>query len=235
MANLTFKVTVMPFNRDADKLDTFLLQCKTQFEFNKKAFDKDKKKVMFVLSKCEGGMVGPWAHTWFPQLATFFVGGKKWKDFVKDEVHTSFQSQDAVAMVLATMKALQVGGEVTVGDYVAKYRMHQYQASLTNSQVTLIKLDFLQGLPTPLSIKLQGVDPDTINTCKKLYQTAQCFDESWRALNPPRCNAPLRGNPGVHTNKMTVEECKKCMSEGRCFLCKEVGHRVNECLKKMNT
>ena len=233
MATPTFKLSVAAFDGQVDKLDTFLLQCQTQFAFNEKFFDTDKKMVLFLLSRCEEGTAGPWATAWFPKLATYFVGANTWEDFVKNEFRPAFQSQDVVATALAAMKALRMTGTVTIGEYISKYRSYQHQAGLEDSQVPLIKLDFLQGLPIPLSQKVQGVDPTTIDTCKKLYRTAQRFDESWRALNPVR--GPRKGTPSTRTNRMSTDTRNKLMKEGRCFFCQEVGHRVNECPKKVNT
>jgi Zinc knuckle len=33
----------------------------------------------------------------------------------------------------------------------------------------------------------------------------------------------------MDVNRLTVEECNKLMKEGRCFKCRNMGHRANEC------
>ena len=121
---------------------------------------------------------------------------------------------------------------MSVAQYIAEFATSQAQAGILDDQVAFVKLDFLRGLPGALSLKVQNIDPDNIQTCTKLYAAAQRLDEAYKALNPftRRSNSPRQ-----KIAKLTPEERKRLFSEGRCYFCREQGHIATSCPKKTNT
>ena len=73
MTDKAFKISVTPFDGSPEKLNTFLLQCEAQFDFNSDAFKETSRKIRFLLTKCEGGTAGPWAATWAANSLKDFV------------------------------------------------------------------------------------------------------------------------------------------------------------------
>ena len=126
---------------------------------------------------------------------------------------------------MKTLRATTLGG---VDQFAAEFATLQSLAKIKDDQVAFIKFDFLKGLPGALSQKLQGMDPNTIDTCTKLYAAAKRFDDSFHALNP----LPKKSPPRTRIAKLTPQERQRLLAEGRCFFCREAGHMATACPKK---
>ena len=134
----TFKVSVTAYDSTPEKLNTFLLQCKTQFEFNEDAFKDVKKRIRFLLSKCEGGTAGPWAATWATDSYITFTSAatNDWPTF-RQLVKEHFLPEDVTAATIARMKQLITSTGVT--QYVADFASLQSLAGIKDDQVAYIK------------------------------------------------------------------------------------------------
>ncbi len=103
MSKTMFKISVTPYDGNPDTLNTFLLQCDAQFDFNADAFKDDAKKIHFLLTKCKGGIAAPWAAAWFASSFTAYTTTTPpgtWADFITI-LKQQFLPQDITASALA--------------------------------------------------------------------------------------------------------------------------------------
>ncbi|THH05055.1 hypothetical protein EW145_g5081 [Phellinidium pouzarii] len=246
-----------PNNFDGDKgyACCFLSSCEAYLSLNEQVYNTDKRKIIFVLSFMLEKAAGDWAtnHTTIAlapnpttKTSTGFGTGE---DFVNDFRNTFITTDDSVDAQRQLLNIKQMG---PADDYNT-----QFQSLVTCSNISdknaLSKM-YQQGLTCGLIQHIYARDK-LPNTMEEWYQAASWADNLYRRLqafnatstttmssaphstcfrnlfSTTTSSSPTPTNLPNHPKKLTPEEHKKCMKEGCCLACQEVGHNAWECTK----
>ncbi|THG99544.1 hypothetical protein EW145_g7242 [Phellinidium pouzarii] len=75
--------------------------------------------------------------------------------------------------------------------------------------------------------RLQALNATSTTTTSSTPRST-CFKNLFSTTTS---SSPTPTNSPNHPKKLTPEECEKCMKEGRCLACREVGHNARDCTK----
>lgn len=212
-------------------------------EINKHVYDTDERKILFMVSYCQGGTAGIWAETF---VNTRLLGGNlgTWTDFQTEFVQ-NFLSSDAAGEAKAELMRLRQTGPAD--EYVAQFKILTSRSGITDYEA-LVEL-FQRGLQKPLLTRIYN--KDTLPTdMDGWYKAAQHMDHQWRRMrriiegnafnsfSGNRQQNQAYRDPNamdvdhIKINRLSAQDKERYFKEGRCFSCGEKGHRSANCPKK---
>ena len=237
-----------PVDFDGNRLQTtsFLNSCQTYLRLNKALYPTDEDKIIFVLSYMIGGTAGPVKDAITAKALEIDPttnaerGFGSWVDFLK-EFQKTFQPLNPVDDAITRMKALKQTS--TADEYVAEFRPLAVRSGINQTEV--LSDYFLTGLNNGLVRNI--LTAQTLpTTMEGYYELATRLDLQWRkgqeivrgtttrkevkeAKSMVTTSANTNRNNTTRLRKLTAEERDRLFKEGRCFRCREHGHRSAEC------
>ncbi|THG98032.1 hypothetical protein EW145_g7498, partial [Phellinidium pouzarii] len=246
-----------PNNFDGDKSNAcrFLSSCQAYLSLNERIYNTDKSKIIFVLSFMQEKAAGDWATNrttvaLAPNPTTNTpTGFGTWVDFLNDFRNTFITTDDSADARRQLLNIKQTG---TADDYNTQFRSLVTRSNISDKNA--LSEMYQQGLTRGLiqCIYVRDKLPDTM---EEWYQAASRADNLYRRLqalnatsttttsSTPRStcfknlfstttsSSPTPTNSPNRPKKLTPEEREKCMKEGRCLACREVGHNARDCTK----
>ncbi|THG93662.1 hypothetical protein EW145_g8316 [Phellinidium pouzarii] len=246
-----------PNNFDGDKsyARRFLSSCQAYLSLNERIYNTDKSKIIFVLSFMQEKAAGDWATNrttvaLAPNPTTNTpTGFGTWVDFLNDFRNTFITTDDSADARRQLLNIKQTG---TADDYNTQFRSLVTRSNISDKNA--LSEMYQQGLTRGLIQRIYARDklPDTM---EEWYQAASRADNLYRRLqalnatsttttsSTPRStrfknlfstttsSSPTPTNSPNRPKKLTPEEREKCMKEGRCLACREVGHNARDCTK----
>ncbi|THG95895.1 hypothetical protein EW145_g7882 [Phellinidium pouzarii] len=246
-----------PNNFDGDKsyARRFLSSCQAYLSLNEQIYNTDKSKIIFVLSFMQEKAVGDWATNrttiaLAPNPTTNTpTGFSTWVDFLNDFRNTFITTDDSADARCQLLNIKQTG---TADDYNTQFRSLVTRSNISDKNA--LSEMYQQGLTRGLIQRIYARDklPDTM---EEWYQAASRADNLYRRLqalnatsttttsSTPRStrfknlfstttsSSPTPTNSPNCPKKLTPEEREKCMKEGHCLACREVGHNARDCTK----
>ncbi|THH03364.1 hypothetical protein EW145_g6320 [Phellinidium pouzarii] len=246
-----------PNNFDGDKsyARRFLSSCQAYLSLNERIYNTDKSKIIFVLSFMQEKAAGDWATNrttvaLAPNPTTNTpTGFGTWVDFLNDFRNTFITMDDSADARCQLLNIKQTG---TADDYNTQFRSLVTRSNISDKNA--LSEMYQQGLTRGLIQRIYARDklPDTM---EEWYQAASRADNLYRRLqalnatgttttpSTPRStrfknlfsttisSSPTPTNSPNHPKKLTPEEREKCMKEGRCLACWEIGHNARDCTK----
>ncbi|THH00284.1 hypothetical protein EW145_g7105 [Phellinidium pouzarii] len=244
-----------PNNFDGDKgyARRFLSSCEAYLSLNEQVYNTNKRKIIFVLSFMLEKAAGDWATNCTTivlapnPITNTPTGFGTWQNFINDFRNTFITTNDSADARCQLLNIKQTG---TADDYNT-----QFQSLVTCSNISdknALSEMYQQGLTRGLIQCIYARDklPDTM---EEWYQAASQADNLYhrlQALNATSttttssapCSTcfkkftttssfPTSTNSPNHPKKLTPEEHEKCMKEGCCLACQEVGHNAQDCTK----
>ncbi|THG96065.1 hypothetical protein EW145_g7851 [Phellinidium pouzarii] len=243
-----------PNNFDGDKTYArrFLSSCQAYLSLNEQIYNTDKSKIIFVLSFMQEKAAGDWATNRTtvalapnPTTNTPTSFGT-WADFLNDFRNTFITTDDSADARCQLLNIKQTG---TADDYNTQFRSLVTRSNISDKNA--LSEMYQQGLTRGLIQRIYARDklPDTM---EEWYQAASRADNLYRRLqalnttgttttsSTPRSThfrnlfpttTPSSPTSTNRPKKLTPEEREKCMKEGRCLACREVGHNARDCTK----
>lgn len=163
------------FTGDPKVARDFQQRCYVYLEINKHIYDTDERKILFVISYCQGGTAGIWAETFVnTRLLTGQLG--TWLDF-QTEFTRNFLSSDIAGDAKGELMQLKQRG--TADEYVAQFKILASRSGITDYEA-LVEL-FQRGLQRDLLKSIYNKDtlPTTMDNW---YRAAQDMDHQWRRM-----------------------------------------------------
>ena len=226
--------TPTPFTGDRDKWVTLVIQASVYFAHYQEFFEGEGAKSLYLLGWFEGKTVRPWADE---ILST--MGGPE-----QSPLLTNFQLLLETAAALwgplnqkqnAQNELDKIHQETTVSAYHAKFAP---LASRSKYDREILVRTFYKGLKEPIKNLMMNIKrPETV---ERLLEAALEFEsrileriEERKTLEqkPRQGGFTPRGETAKAT-RLSEEEHRKCMKEGRCFTCKMIGHLASKCPQK---
>lgn len=212
-------------------------------EINRHIYDTDERKILFVISYCQGGTAGIWAENFVnTRLAAAQIG--TWQDFTT-EFDRSFVTSDMAGEAKTELMQLKQIG--TADEYVNQFKILTSRSGITDYEA-LMEL-FQRGLRAPLLERIYN--RDTLPTdMEGWYRAAQTMDHQWRRLKRIAKGGIFNSFPtsyqgtqkhrdpnamdvdNLRINRLSTQDKERYFREGRCFSCGEKGHRSASCPKK---
>ncbi|THG99328.1 hypothetical protein EW145_g7288 [Phellinidium pouzarii] len=246
-----------PNNFDGDKSCAcrFPSSCQAYLSLNERIYNTDKSKIIFVLSFMQEKAAGDWATNrttvaLAPNPTTNTpTGFGTWVDFLNDFRNTFITTDDSAD---ARCKLLNIKQTGTADNYNTQFRSLVTRSNISDKNA--LSEMYQQGLTHGLIQRIYARDklPDTM---EEWYQAASRADNLYRRLqalnatsttttsSTPRStrfknlfstttsSSPTPTNSPNRPKKLTPEEREKCIKEGRCLACREVGHNARDCTK----
>jgi hypothetical protein len=240
-----------PFDGSREKFRKFLQDAELYMTINKKLYDNDLVKIGFVLSFMTEGQAAAWADQFVEEAGKVAAAANRTGfdlgtyDNFKKTLKESFSAYDSPGDALTQMKNLRMKKDDSIVDHIAKFRSLVSESRIDADSPVIIDM-FRETLTAPLQRRIMTLEnPPT--TLKGWCDWAMKIDHNWRrmqlAIGRTQASQPKgKGQTGrfyfprkerdpnaMDIDRLSVEERNKLMKEGRCFRCKGIGHRANEC------
>jgi Zinc knuckle len=156
-----------------------------------------------------------------------------------------FSMFDSVGDALDELRSLRKKKNKSINEHIAKFNMLAAESKIDTKNPLSIEL-FKETLPWALMLELMKLETP-LKTIDNWYEWVATLNHRFHKVN--RAIEQTRGNSGkertpqqkyyfpqkecdpnaMDIDRLTVEERNKLMKEGRCFKCRNMGHRANEC------
>ena len=237
-----------PFTGDRKKVGTFIQETKVYLTINDDVYNKDEKKIAFMLSYMTDKEALQWKELYIEQLTNtngdlVFPTYKKFLDDLKD----AFKPADRTGEAMNALNNLKQGNK-TAEELATEFRLLAGQASLEakshSDHIHLIGL-FRNALRPAISrrILFGEIIPKTI---EEWIAKAIQYDTNYRMAmvltgQANRTNGSTSRNRwtprttetrdpnAMDVDSMTVDERSNLMKQGACFRCKKRGHMAKDC------
>ena len=239
------------FDGSRDKLRKFVQDADLYMLINKKLYDTDLVKIGFVLSFMTEGQAAAWADQFVEEAANKTAPGMEltlgtYTNF-KGLLRKAFSAYDSPGEALSQMKNLRMKREDPMEEHIAKFKSLVSESRIDADSPVIIDM-FRETLTIPLQRRIMTLEkpPTTLN---EWCEWAMKIDHNWRrmqqAIGRTQTGPQKKGQQrkfyfprkerdpnAMDIDRLSMEEREKLMKEGRCFKCKETGHRANECPNK---
>jgi hypothetical protein len=240
-----------PFDGSREKFRKFLQDAELYMTINKKLYDNDLVKIGFVLSFMTEGQAAAWADQFVEEAEKAAAAANRTGfdlgtyDNFRKILKESFSAYDSPGDALSQMKSLRMKKDDSIVDHIAKFRSLVSESRIDADSPVVIDM-FRETLTAPLQRRIMTLEnPPT--TLKGWCDWAMKIDHNWKrmqlAIGRTQANQPKgKGQTGkfyfprrerdpnaMDIDRLSMEERNKLMKEGRCFKCKGIGHRANEC------
>jgi hypothetical protein len=152
---------------------------------------------------------------------------------------------DSVGDTLDELRSLRKKKNELIDEHIAKFKMLAAKSKIDTMNPLSIEL-FKETLPWALMLQLMRLET-LLKTIDNWYEWVASLNHRFHKLN--QAIEQTRGNSGkektpqwkyyfpwkecdpnaMDVDRLTVDECNKLMKEGRCFKCRNTGHRANKC------
>jgi Zinc knuckle len=163
----------------------------------------------------------------------------------RKDLMEAFSMFDLVGDALDELRSLRKKKNKLINKHIARFKMLAAKLKIDTTNLFSIEL-FKETLPWGLTLKLMRLETP-LKTIDNWYEWAATIDHRFHKVN--RAIERTRGNSGkektpqqkyyfprkeqdpnaMDVNRLTVDKRNKLMKEGRCFKCRNTGHRANEC------
>jgi Retrotransposon gag protein/Zinc knuckle len=164
--------------------------------------------------------------------------------FRKDLMEAFFMF-DSVGDALDELRSLRKKKNESIDKHIARFKMLAAKLKIDTTNPLSIEL-FKETLPWGLTLELMRLETP-LKTIDDWYEWAATIDHWFHKVN--RVIEQTRGNSrkektpqwkyyfprkerdpnAMDVNRLTIEERNKLIKEGRCFKCRNMGHRANKC------
>jgi hypothetical protein len=244
-----------PFNGNRDGFKQFLQNVEVYVDVNHETYNNDLRKIAFVLSFMATRSAATWKAQFIeeayarPAPANPNDRLETYAQFRKD-LMGAFSMFDSVGDALNKLRSLRKKKNKLIDEHIARLKMLAAESKIDTTNPLSIEL-FKETLPWGLTLELIRLKTP-LKTINNWYKWAATIDHRFHKVN--RAIEQTRGNSGkekapqrkycfprkerdpnaMDVDRLTVDERNKLMKERRCFKCRNMGHRANECPEDNN-
>jgi Domain of unknown function (DUF4939) len=238
------------FNGNWDGFKEFLQNVEVYMDVNHKTYNNDLRKIAFVLSFMATESAATW-KTQFIEEAHARPAPPNPNDrlgtytqFRKDLIE-AFSMFNLVGDALDELQSLRKKKNESINKHIARFKMLAAESKIDTTNPLSIEL-FKETLPWGLTLELMKLKTP-LKTIDNWYKWAATLNHRFhkvnRAIEQTRENSRKEKIPqrkyyfpwkecdlnAMDVDRLTVKEQNKLMKEGRCFKCRNMGHRANKC------
>jgi Zinc knuckle/Retrotransposon gag protein len=237
------------FDGNRDSFKKFLQNVEVYMDVNHETYN-DLRKIVFVLSFMATGSAATWKTQFIDEAYTKPTPPNPndslgtYTQFRKDLME-AFSMFDSVGNALDELRSLRKKKNKSINKHIAKFKMLAAESKIDTTNPLSIEL-FKETLPWALTLDLMKLETP-LKTIDNWYKWAATLDHRFHKVNQAiertRGNSRKEKAPqqkyyfprkeqdlnAMDVNRLTVDECNKLMKEGKCFKCRNTGHRANEC------
>jgi Domain of unknown function (DUF4939)/Zinc knuckle len=235
------------FSENRDGFKEFLQNVEVYMDVNHKTYNNDLRKIVFVLSFITTGSAATWKMQFIkeayakPAPANPNARLGTYTQFRKDLMET-FLIFDSVGDALDELWSLRKKKNKLIDKHIAKFKMLAAESKINTMNPLSIEL-FKETLTWALMLQLMRLETllKTIDDWYKwvasldhqfhkvIEQTKENFGKE-KALQQKYYFPQKKRDPNImDIDRLMVNEQNKLMKEGRCFKCRNMGHRANNC------
>lgn len=218
------------FTGEKGKARTFLRSIKQYIILEESKFKDDSQKILWAMSYMTEKEAAQFADNIFNE---FFLNKKpltyaQWEE----KFITRFLSINAEAEAMAALTKIMQGAD-RLDHFNAKFNALMIEANVTDN--IALRSIYLKAINRPIKEHFYAMEvmPTTL---EKYMEKGSLFDNQWRLLletSPQKKTFPKRFNKGGYNRAMLTEkEKEEYRKEGKCFSCRNKGHRSFECPNK---
>ncbi|THH04340.1 hypothetical protein EW145_g5593 [Phellinidium pouzarii] len=225
-----------PNNFDGDKgyACHFLSSCEAYLSLNEQVYNTDKGKIIFVLSFMLEKAAGDWATNRTTialapnPITNTPTSFSTWQNFVNDFRNMFITTDNSADARCQLLNIKQTG---TADDYNTQFRSLITRSNISDKNAHSEM--YQQGLTHSLIQRIYARDklPDTMEECTTTTSSAPHSTHFKNLFSTTTSSSPTSTNSPNRPKKLTSEEREKCMKEGHCLACQEVGHNAWDCTK----
>jgi Ty3 transposon capsid-like protein len=209
-----------PFSGTED-VSIFLQQCELCFDLQPSRFPTDYNKVGFILSYLRG----PAAHWARPYLSNKTHELRHDLPKFIDAIEQAYG--DPTRRFRATIELRALKQTSTVARYSSEF---QAIASNLSWNDEALCSQFYEGLVDGIKKELAKNPPATLREFMTAAIRLANGPVEPAENNPPiLAMEPPRPSPFPYRSKLDAAERARCQADGRCYRCRQLGHKVPEC------
>jgi Zinc knuckle/Retrotransposon gag protein len=219
-------------------------------DIDHETYNNDLRKIAFVLLFMTTRAAATWKAQFIDDAYAKPIPTKPndrlgtYTQFKKDLME-AFSMFDSVGDTLDELRSLKKKKTESIDEHIAKFKMLAAESKIDTTNPLSIKL-FKEMLPWALTLELMKLETP-LKTINNWYEWAATLNHQFHKVN--RAIERTRGNSrkektsqqkyyfsrkerdlnAMDVNRLTIEERNKLMKERRCFKCRNMGHRANEC------
>jgi Zinc knuckle len=219
-------------------------------DVNHETYNNDLREIAFVPSFMTAGAAATWKAQFIDDAYAKPIPANPnnrlgtYTQFRKDLME-AFSMFDSVGDALDELRSLRKKKIESIDEHMAKFKMLAAESKIDTTNPLSIEL-FKETLPWALTLELMKLETP-LKTISDWYEWAATLDHSFHKVN--WVIERTRGNSGkertpqrkyyfpqkehdpnaMDIDRLTVDERNKLMKEGRCFKCRNMGHRANKC------
>jgi Domain of unknown function (DUF4939)/Zinc knuckle len=242
-----------PFDGNQENFKKFLQNVKVYMDINHETYNNDLRKIAFILSFMATGSAVTWKAQFIEEAYARPAPANPndrlgtYVQFRKDLME-AFSMFDSVGDALDELQILRKTKNKSINEHTAKFKMLAAELKIDTTNPLTIKL-FKETLPWGLMLQLMKLETP-LKTINDWYKWAAELDHQHAKINwavertrgtGGKDKAPQkkyyfprweRDPNAMDVDRLTIEEWNQLMKEGRCFKCRNTGHRANECPDK---
>ncbi|KAI3600024.1 hypothetical protein WG66_011142 [Moniliophthora roreri] len=231
-----------PFDGDRKETRRFLTEVEIYLRMHPTEYDTDEKKCLFFLSYLRGKDTQAWKQRNTDLIFDWKDGDEKleWKD-LKSAFKKHYLPIDIKADAQLRIEEMKMGERAD--NYVNEFRVLADESGYDDEALTHI---FRKGLPFVLADKILNQPQGRPKDLNGWYEAAIRFDEQYKyakAVQKPRrfqmANEKKKKFEKkettvncMETGRLSEEDRREYMKDGRCFRCAKQGHLSRDCPMK---
>ena len=237
------------YDGNRENFKKFLQDVEIYMDVNHEVYRNDLIKIAFVLSFMNSGPAATWKYQFVKEKNKLppptNPNGKlgQYANFRKDLV-TAFSMFDSVGDALDTLRGLRMKIGGSIDEHLAQFKLLVAATEIDMGHALTIEL-FKETLTPALRNKLMNQETP-LDNIDDWFKWAIKHDHQWhklkRAIEQTKGNLQ-QGRPqqrfyfprkdrdpnAMDVDRLTFDKRTKLMKEGRCFKCRNTGHRANDC------
>ena len=237
------------YDGNRENFKKFLQDIEIYMDVNHEVYWNNLIKIAFVLSFMNSGPAATWKYQFveeknkLPPPVNPNDKLRQHANFRKDLI-IAFSMFDSVGNALDTLSRLWMKIGSSINEHLAQFKLLAAATEINMNHALTIEL-FKETLTPALRNKLMNQEMP-LNSIDDWYTWAMKHDHQWHKLK--RAIKWMKGNiqqgrpqqrfyfprkerdpNAMDVNRLTFDEQTRLMKEGRCFKCKNTGHRANDC------